>query len=61
VIHDDTTVLPEGTRVRTTALPLEKPRPFGERLWDRSGRLWAARIWKLFACLFAPRYSLVQW
>jgi hypothetical protein len=31
IVPDDATALPEGTRVRITALPPEKPRPFGER------------------------------
>ena len=31
IVPDDATALPEGTRVRITPAPLEKPRPFGER------------------------------
>ena len=31
IVPDDATALAEGTRVRITPAPLEKPRPFGER------------------------------
>jgi len=31
IVPDDTTALTEGTRVRITPAPQEKPRPFGER------------------------------
>src|SRR5947209_6006461 len=31
IVPDDATALSEGTRVRITPVPLEKPRPFGER------------------------------
>lgn len=31
IVPDDATALAEGTRVRITPPPLEKPRPFGER------------------------------
>jgi hypothetical protein len=31
IVPDDATVLPEGTRVRITAIRQEEPKPFGER------------------------------
>jgi hypothetical protein len=31
IVPDDATALPEGMRVRITPVPLETPRPFGER------------------------------
>ena len=31
IVPDDATALPEGTRVRISPAPVEKPRPFGER------------------------------
>lgn len=37
IVPDDTTVLPEGTRVRITPVPLEKPKPFGERFAQFKG------------------------
>jgi hypothetical protein len=37
IVPDDATALAEGTRVRITAAPLEKPRPFGERFAQFKG------------------------
>ncbi|HEV3259586.1 MAG TPA: hypothetical protein VG013_22155 [Gemmataceae bacterium] len=37
IVPDDATALPEGTRVRITPTPLEKPRPFGERFAQFKG------------------------
>lgn len=37
VVPDDATALAEGTRVRITSAPLEKPRPFGERFAQFKG------------------------
>ena len=37
IVPDDATALPEGTRVRITPVPLEKPRPFGERFAQFKG------------------------
>ena len=37
IVPDDATALPEGTRVRITPAPLEKPRPFGERFAQFKG------------------------
>ena len=31
IVPDDVTALPDGTRVRIIAAPVEKPKPFGER------------------------------
>ena len=31
IVPDDATALMEGMRVRITPVPLDKPRPFGER------------------------------
>ncbi len=37
IVPDDATALAEGTRVRITPVPLEKPRPFGERFAQFKG------------------------
>ena len=37
IVPDDATALAEGTRVRITPAPLEKPRPFGERFAQFKG------------------------
>jgi len=37
IVPDDAAALPEGTRVRITPAPLEKPRPFGERFAQFKG------------------------
>jgi len=37
IVPDDAMVLPEGTRVRITAVPTEKPKPFGERFAQFKG------------------------
>jgi hypothetical protein len=37
VVPDDTTAFPEGTRVRITLAPLDKPKPFGERFAQFKG------------------------
>ena len=37
IVPDDATALPEGTRVRITLAPLEKPIPFGERFAQFKG------------------------
>lgn len=37
IVPDDATVLPEGTRVKISALPQAVPRPFGERFAQFKG------------------------
>ena len=37
IVPDDAIALPEGTRVRISAAPAEKPRPFGERFAQFKG------------------------
>jgi hypothetical protein len=37
IVPDDATALAEGTRVRITPAPLEKPKPFGERFAQFKG------------------------
>lgn len=37
IVPDDATALPEGTRVRITPVPLDKPKPFGERFAQFKG------------------------
>jgi hypothetical protein len=37
IVPDDATVLPEGTRVRISLAPQDKPRPFGERFAQFKG------------------------
>jgi hypothetical protein len=37
VVLDDATALSEGTRVRITPLPIEEPKPFGERFAQFKG------------------------
>jgi hypothetical protein len=37
IVPDDATALPEGTRVRITPAPLDKPKPFGERFAQFKG------------------------
>jgi hypothetical protein len=37
IVPDDATALAEGTRVRITPAPLEKPKPFGERFGQFKG------------------------
>ena len=37
IVLDDATALPEGTRVRISLAPQEKPKPFGERFAEFKG------------------------
>jgi hypothetical protein len=37
IVPDDATALPEGTRVRIIAAPVEKAKPFGERFAQFKG------------------------
>ena len=37
IVPDDATALPEGTRVRISPAPQEKPMPFGERFAQFKG------------------------
>ncbi len=37
IVPDDAMALPEGTRVRISPAPQEKPRPFGERFAQFKG------------------------
>ena len=37
IVPDDATALPEGTRVRISPVPDERPRPFGERFAQFKG------------------------
>jgi hypothetical protein len=37
IVPDDTTMLPEGTRVRIIPTPSEKPKTFGERFAQFKG------------------------
>lgn len=37
IVPDDASALPEGTRVRISPAPREKPRPFGERFAQFKG------------------------
>jgi len=37
IVPDDAAALSEGTRVRITPVPLEKPKPFGERFAQFKG------------------------
>jgi len=37
IVPDDATALADGTRVRITPVPLEKPAPFGERFAQFKG------------------------
>jgi hypothetical protein len=37
IVPDDVRALPEGTRVRITPVPLDQPRPFGERFAQFKG------------------------
>ena len=39
IIPDDATALPEGTRVRISPAPQEKPKPFGERFAQFKGAI----------------------